>query len=188
MMIASMMIAWVGLGGCQPGSAGSLDPVAAPGVERVDDEIWSHAAIINDGPVSARIVGRWSSERSQTLRVSYRNNGKATVRIDVTKLKMAHPSGDAVLRTAVDATGVNMTDAREDNDAPRMLYLVDKPTIYSPVMEIGPGQTRDLDSSFTVFSNDGVVAEGDRVSAAVPMPAGPRSIAFTLASRSILTF
>jgi len=174
--LAAMLLA-----ACQPGSAGPLDPVAAPGVERQDDERWHHAAVVSDGPLTARIVGRWSTRGGQTLRVSYRNAGAAPVSIRVSDFKLVHAADEAALQTAVDATGVDMTDAREDNNRPRVLFSLEGDRRGAATVSIAPGTTRVIEAELTSLADADALAEDGEVVATIPMAGGARSVTFRLA-------
>lgn len=173
---------------CQPGSGGALDPVVAPGVERQADESYEQAALVAVGPLTARVTGRWSSERAQSLRITYRNTGPTIARVRVGDLKLQHAIGDSGLRTALDATGVDLTDDRLDNNRSRMLYSIDEQITDSVVLDVPAGTTRVLVADFTSFSNDRTVAAGDRIVATVPVGARSVRVAFTAARPPLWPF
>ena len=174
------LLALVLLAACQSATGGPLDPVAAPGVTRESDERWSHAAVITADGLSARVVGRWSSRRAQTIRITYRNGGTDPVAIRLRDLKLTHPLGEAALWTAVDATGTDMTDSTEANDTPRILYKVDDPATHAATLDVPSGATRELDTELTSFANEGEAAPGDRIEGTIPM--GARTVTVTFAA------
>jgi hypothetical protein len=177
------LLALVLLVACQSATGGPLDPVAGPGVERESDERWSHAAVLSGGDgLSARVVGRWSARRAQTVRITYRNSGTAPVAIRLRDLKLTHPLGEAALWTAVDATGTDMTDATEANDTPRILYKVDDPATHAATLAVPAGETRELDTELTSFANEGEVASGDRIQGMIPMGTRMVTVTFTAGS------
>lgn len=171
---ASILIAAALLAACQRGSGGPLDPVAGPDVRAE-----AGAAQVAAEGLSASITGRWSSDGAQSLRISYRNAGVAPARIAVGALKLTHASGEAALRTAVDATGTDLTDARADNDRPRVLYVLEESATHAATLDVPPGATREIDSEFTSFSNESAVTRGDRIVAAVPLGATTVSVTFS---------
>lgn len=169
---------------CQAGSGGPLVPVAAPGVERVADERWGQAAIVRNGTLTARIVGRWNGERAQTLRITYRNGGPAPVRITMAGLKLMHGPDVAGLWTAVDATGVDLADARPDNNEGPLLYALNDPATHDRGLVVPAGASREVDAELTSFGRP--IAAGSEVVAVVPVASGSVRVTFTTGRAGLL--
>lgn len=160
---AMVLIAAMSLPGCERASGGPLDPVASEGV-MVEA---GRAAVLTDGGLEARVRGRWSSTGANSLRIRYRNGGATPLRVAIGDIKMQHALGEAALRTAVDATGVDMADAREDNNSGKPLFSLDEGR--RGMLELPAGATREIDADLTSFANQGAVAQGDRIIVTVPL-------------------
>jgi hypothetical protein len=177
---AALLVSAVMLPACQPGAAGPLAPVAGPGVTVEAGPV----AVLVDGPVDARVSGRWSSKTVNELRIRYRNGGTAPVRIALTGIQMQHALGKAVLNTAVDITGVDMADKREDNDQGKMLFSVDRGAGgggNSGVLDLPAGATREISCELTGFAREGAVARGDTVVSTIPFATRSAKATFTAA-------
>ena len=162
---------------CQRSTGGPLEPVPSGGVEAGPDR----SAVVHDGNITARVTGRWSATGENSLRVTYRTAGPSSRMIAVEGLKMTHPAGEAALRTAVDATGVDLADARADNDRPRVLFALQGGAGAPSALDLPPGASRDVDAELTSFSNDRAVKSGDRVVATIPM--GDRAATVTFVAQ-----
>lgn len=104
------------------------------------------------------------------MRVTYRNAGEAPLTIAVDGFKMTRPTGDAALRTAVEATGVNLADALDDEiDRGRILHALENGGDARATLRLLPGASRDVDAELTSFSNEGAVKAGDRIVATIQM-------------------
>jgi hypothetical protein len=181
--LASAMIlaSAVFLSACQPGSAGPLAPVAGSGVKVEAGPV----ALLVDGTIEARVSGRWSSTTVNELRIRYRNGGTTPLRIALTGIQMQHALGKAALITAVDVTGVDMTDKREDNDQGKMLFSVDAAEGgggTGAVLDVPAGATREISCEFTSFARAGAVARGDTVVSTIPFATRSAKATFTAAS------
>jgi hypothetical protein len=171
---------------CQPDSGGDLHPVASAGI-RVEDRTF---AVLADGRVEARVTARWSDIGSNSMVIRYRNGGATPVRISLKDLRMHHAIGEAYVRTAIDSTGVDMTDAREDNNRGKTLFSLDGEADGggqgSGTLEVPAGATREIDASLTSFANEGRVAAGDRVTATIPLVGRNVEVAFIARGPSLL--
>jgi hypothetical protein len=164
---------------CQPGSAGPLEPVAGSGVKVEAGQI----ALLVDGPIEARVSGRWSSTTVNELHIRYRNGGTTPLRIALTGIQMQHSLGKAALITAVDVTGVNMTDKREDNDQGTVLFSLDAGGGSARgVLDVPAGATREISCEFTPFAKAGAVARGDTVVSTIMFATRSAKVTFTTAS------
>lgn len=181
-----LLVAVAALSACQPDSGGDLHPVASDGI-RVEDRKF---AVLNDGAVEARVSARWSDIGSNSMVIRYRNGGATPVKISLKNLRMRHAIGEAYVRTAIDSTGVDMTDAREDNNRGKTLFSLDGEADGggqgAGTLEVPAGATREIDASLTSFANEGRVAAGDRVTATVPLVGRNAEMAFTAVRLSLL--
>lgn len=182
--LSAVLLAALALGGCQRGTGGPLEASgtseAAPGGDR--------AVTLVDAGLTAKVSGRWSSQGANSLQIIYSNTGPGDRKLDLSALAMTHPLGEAALATAVDATGVDLADKRADNDRPRVIYeLQDRPSMPA-VLDVPAGATREVDAELTSFANDGQVAAGDRVTAAIPMGARTMRITLVAARPAIMAF
>lgn len=162
---------------CQSSTGGPLEPLPSAGVEIGRDRV----ALVRNGALSARVTARWSSTGENSMRINYRNAGRVPQNVAVDALQMTHSTGDAALRTAVDATGVDLADVRTDNDRPRVLFAMENGESPSSKLELPPGASKDIDTELTSFSNGGAVRTGEEVTATIPM--GSRAIAVTFVTR-----
>lgn len=162
---------------CQPSTGGPLEPVPSAGIEAGR----GRSALLHSGDITAQVTARWSSTGENSLKISYRNMGKAPRTIAIDGLKMVHSTGEAALRTAVDATGVDLADTRTDNDRPRVLFALENGAGTPSTLDLPPGASRDVDAELTSFSNDGSVQTDDRITATIPM--GDRATAVTFVAR-----
>ncbi|WP_344694848.1 hypothetical protein [Sphingomonas cynarae] len=162
---------------CQRSTGGPLEPVPSAGIEAGQDR----SAILRDGDIIARVTARWSSTGENSLRINYRNAGQVRRTVAIDGLKMTHSTGEAALRTAVDATGVDLADTRTDNDRPRVLFALENGTGTPSPLELPPGVSRDVDAELTSFSNDGAIQTDDRIIATIPM--GDRAAAVIFVAR-----
>jgi hypothetical protein len=168
------------LSACQPGSAGPLAPVAGSGVTIETGQV----ALLVDGPIEARVSGRWSSTTVNELRIRYRNGGTRPVQIALTGIQMQHSLGKAALITAVDVTGVDMTDKREDNDQGKMLFSLDTGEGVGGtrgVLDVPAGATREISCELTGFAKAGGVVRGDTVVSTIPFSTRSAKATFTAA-------
>ena len=163
---------------CQRSTGGPLEPVPSAGIEAEQDQ----SAVLRDGDIIARVTARWSSTGENSLRINYRNVGKVPRSVAIDGLKMTHSTGEAALRTVVDATGVDLADTRTDNDQPRVLYALENGIGTPSKLDLSPGASRDVDAELTSFSNDGSVQTDERIVAAIPM--GDRTAAVTFVARN----
>ncbi|MET0245440.1 MAG: hypothetical protein ABW182_01705 [Sphingomonas sp.] len=174
------------LSACQPDSGGDLYPIKSADVTVRDGKV----AILSDGPMEARVTARWSDIGSNSMVIRYRNSGTTPVRIPVKALRMRHAIGEAYVRTVIDRTGVDMTDAREDNNRGKTLFSLDGEADGggqgSGVLEVPAGATREIDAFLTSFANEGRVAAGDRVTATVPLAGRNVAVAFIARRPSLL--
>ena len=176
-----LFTAAMSLPGCQRATGGPLAPVEGAGVSVEDGQ----AAVLADGALEARVTGRWSSTGANSLRIRYRNGGPAPLRIALAGARMRHSLGEAALRTAVDATGVDMTDAREDNNQGKTLFSLDEGGgAEAGMVELPAGATREIDADLTSFANEGSVGEGDRITVTVPLATRSADLAFSAARPS----
>lgn len=159
---------------CQRSTGGPLEPVPSDGIEAEQDQ----SAVLRDGDIIARVTARWSSTGENSLRINYRNVGKVPRSVAIDALKMTHSTGEAALRTAVDATGVDLSDVRTDNDRPRVLFALENGTGKPPALDLPPGASRDIDAELTSFSNDGAVQTDEKVVATIPMEHRAPTITF----------
>jgi hypothetical protein len=164
---------------CQPGSAGPLDPVAGSGVTVETGQV----ALLVDGLIEARVSGRWSSKTVNELHIRYRNGGTKPLRIALTGIQMQHSLGKAALITAVDVTGVDMTDKREDNDQGKMLFSLDANGGggATGVLDLPAGATREISCELTGFAKTGEVVRGDMVISTIPLATRSAKATFTAA-------
>lgn len=162
------------LSACQRSTGGPLEPVPSGWVQAGEGT----SAVIRDGDLVARVTARWSSTGENSMRISYRNSGTSSRQVAIGTLAMTHATGEAALRTAVDATGVDLADARTDNDRSRVLFALENGTAARSVLDVPAGASRDVDAELTTFSNDGAVQVGDEIVAKIPMGAGSVAAAF----------
>jgi len=162
------------LSGCERSSGGPLQPISRDGVGIEDGQV----ATLIDGELKVRVTGDWSTTGSNGLNIRYRNDGAKPLRIMITRVKMKHAMGTSVLLTAVDYTGVNMTDTREDNDRGRILFSRDQGGGVG-VLDVPARSTRELNCYLSSFANEGSVARGDPIGATIPTATGSAEIAFT---------
>jgi len=168
------------LPGCQPGSAGPLDPVTGNGVTVEADRV----ALVTDGAVEARVSGQWSSMQNNSLTIRYRNAGNKPLRIALSGFKMEHLTDPADLLSAVDRTGVDMTDARNDNNEGKVLFSLEGygGSIHlSATLDLPVGATRELHCDFTGFSDARQVTYGDPITATIPLGSRSAKVNFTAA-------
>jgi hypothetical protein len=182
----ALLIAALALSACQPDSGGEMHPVETAGVTIEGGKM----AVLTDGRLEARITARWSDTGSNSMIIRYRNGGATPVKISLKNLHMRHASGEAYVRTAIDSTGVDMTDAREDNNRGKTLFSLDGEADGggqgTGVLEVPAGATREIDASLTSFANEGRVAGGDRVTATIPLVGRNAEMAFTAVRPSLL--
>lgn len=162
---------------CQSSTGGPLEPTPSAGVEIGRDR----SALVRNGDLSARVTARWSSTGENSMRISYRNAGRVLQKVAIEELQMTHSTGDAALRTAVDATGIDLADARTDNDRPRVLFALENGEGASLKLELPPGASRNVDAELTNFSNATAARAGEKVIATIPM--GSRAVAVTFVTR-----
>lgn len=175
---AMLLAAATALPACQRVSGGPLDPV-----EGDDVTIESGRAVLTEGRLEARVTGRWSTTGPNSMRIAYRNAGSGPVRVTIAGLKMEHELGEAALRTAIDATGVDMTDAREDNNQGKPLFSLDGGG-GAGVLDVPAGAMREVDADLTPFANAGGVEQGDRLVLTVPLATRSVAVTFTAARPS----
>ncbi|TVV74447.1 hypothetical protein [Sphingomonas solaris] len=116
------------------------------------------------------------------MRIAYRNVGQAPRMIAIGGLKMSHAAGEAALRTAVDATGVDLTDARADNDRPHVIFALENGSDNPAKLDLPPGASREIDAELTSFTSTGSVRPGDRIAATIPMGRQPVDVTFVARS------
>lgn len=162
---------------CQSSTGGPLEPVRSAGVEVGQDR----SATVRNGDISAHVTARWSSTGENSMRIRYRNAGPVLQKVSIDALQMTHATGDAALRTAVDATGVDLADARADNDRPHVLFALENGEGSSSTLDLPPGTSRDVDAELTSFSNGAAARTGEEVIATIPM--GNKAIAVTFVTR-----
>lgn len=97
------------LASARQSTGGPLEPAPSARVEIGSER----SALLHNGDISARVTARWSSTGENALKVRYRNSGRVLQKVAIDALQMAHPTGDPVLRTAVDATGVDRRPRQE---------------------------------------------------------------------------
>ncbi|WP_442679693.1 hypothetical protein ACSBM8_00360 [Sphingomonas sp. ASY06-1R] len=163
---------------CMRSFGGPLDPVPAAGMEIGAD----HAALLNNGGLTARVTGQWSGKDSNSLLIVYHNGGPAPRTVAIHALKMTHPIGEAALRTALDTTGIDLTDARTDNDRAPILFSLDDAKRAPAILTVPSGASRTVDAGLTSFANDGFVRPGDRIVATIPL--GDRAARLTFIART----
>jgi hypothetical protein len=163
---------------CQRSTGGPLEPVPSAGIEAGQDR----SAVPRDGDIIARVTARWSSTEENSLRINYRNAGQVRCTVAIDGLKMTHSTGEAALRTAVDATGGDLSNIRTDNDRPRVIFVLENDTGTPSTLDLPPGVSRDVDAELTSFSNGGLVQTDDRIVATIPM--GDRTTAVTFVARN----
>jgi hypothetical protein len=176
---AMLLAAAMSLPACQPGSGGPLEPVEGADVRIEADRV----ALLSDGGLETRVTGRWSSIGANSLRIRYHNGGATPLRIPLAGTRMRHSLGEAVLHTAIDVTGVDMTDAREDNNQGKTLFSLDG-RVSAGVLDVPAGATREIDADLTSFPNEGSVTHGDRIAVTVPLVTRRAEVAFNAARPS----
>lgn len=181
----SLIVAFA-LSSCQPNSGGDLHPVKTGGVMIEDGKM----AVLTDGQLEARVTARWSDIGSNSMTIRYRNGGTTAANISVKALRMRHAIGEAYVRTAIDSTGEDMTDAREDNNRGKTLFSLDGEADGggqgAGMLEVPAGAAREIDASLTSFANEGRVAAGDRVTATISLVGRNAEMVFTAVRPSLL--
>jgi len=174
-VIASALL----LSGCQPGSAGPLDPAAGDGVTVEADRV----ALVADSTIEARVTGRWSSMRGNSLTIRYRNASNKPMRIALADIGMQNLADAAGLITVIDSTGVDLADQRKDNDESKVLFVngSGRPANRSAVLNLPAGATREIDCEFTGFSDARTLGYGDPITATIPLGGRSTKVNFTAA-------
>lgn len=163
------------LAACSTSTGGPLEPLEAPGVQISQGD---RRAMIETRGVSARVTARWSDTGGQSAMLVYANRGRTAVSIDLSTLAMTGPAGEAVIMSAADVTDTDLRDARTDNDDARVLLQRDRNGTANGILDLPVGAERRVDAQLSPFSNTTPAASGDRVTLRMPMPEGPRSLAF----------
>jgi hypothetical protein len=176
---ALLFTAATSLPACQRASGGPLDPSEGSGVRVEANQV----AVLMDGGLEIKVSGRWSSTGANSLRIRYRNGSSAPLPISLRGITMRHSLGEAALRTAVDTTGVDMTDTREDNNQGKMLFSLDEGRSVG-TLNLPAGATREIDADLTSFANEGAVTQGDRIAVIVPLATRNAEVVFTAARPS----
>jgi len=171
---ALLLVAALSVGGCERSAGGPLEPAPQDGVSIVANK----TAMLVDGQLVTHVTGDWSSTGSNGLTIHYINKGALPLRITLSDIKMRHMLGKAVLSIAIDYTGVNMTDKREDNDRGNMVYSLDKGG-GSGVLVVPGHSTRVLNCYLSNFANEGSVARGDKITATIPLATRSADVSFT---------
>ena len=164
---------------CQPGSVGPLE--AAPGVPRGAPDVYGHssALVMADGLV-AIVSGSWTTRLSANhidLRVTYRNDGRRVVALSGAGFAARRGGDRAEVTQTSDMTGVDLADARTDNDEARQILSVYNGPPTSTI-RIRPGETTIVEA--TTSFTDGVtdLGAGQDVFVRVPVPDGGRTVGF----------
>lgn len=176
------------LAACGRSTGGPLEPVAAPGLLLSQDVDGQPTATVRTGSVSARIAARWSDTGEQSATIVYANRGTAPVPIDLGRLAMTGPAGEAVVLSAADVTDTDLLDTRTDNDEARPLLQRDAHGTASGVLPLPPGAERRVDAQLSPFSNTVAASAGDAITLRLPMPNGARAIRFVARKPSLLPF
>ncbi|WCP73906.1 hypothetical protein [Sphingomonas hankookensis] len=182
------LLALLLLAACGRSTGGPLEPVAAPGLLLSQDADGQPAATVRTGSVSAQVSARWSDTGEQSAILVYTNRGTAPARIDLSRLAMTGPAGEAVVLSAADVTDTDLLDTRTDNDDARPLLHRDARGTASGVLALPPGTERRVDAQFSPFSNTVAARDGDAVTLRLPMADGARAIRFIARTPSLLPF
>jgi hypothetical protein len=133
------------LAACQPGRNGPLNPVATPDVTLFTDQDGHPGAVVNGGPLLARVTGSWDSLGQQDIAVVYSNQGDADIAVTPAQFKMRHRGDPLVVSSIVDMTDVSYSGS-EVRDNAVALFNPDTPMVRS--LTIPKGATRRIELTF----------------------------------------